>query len=86
MARTTGTAKGVRAETLGKINSLGAAVAKSALAESDPFVDVPMRTITNTSYNEARRLLQMGDATLRRNLFNTAQARKFMQTVLLSKG
>ncbi|MSR44403.1 MAG: DNA topoisomerase IV subunit A [Phycisphaerales bacterium] len=76
----------IRDKTLGKIADLGRAVAKAALSESDPFVDVPTRTISNTTYNPARRLLEMGDATLRRNLFNTGQARKFMQTVLLSKG
>lgn len=75
-----------REKTLAKILDLGKSVAKSALEESDPFVDVPTRTMSNTSYNEARRLLQMGDAKLRRNLFNTGQARKFMQTILLSKG
>ncbi|MSQ90100.1 MAG: DNA topoisomerase IV subunit A [Phycisphaerales bacterium] len=75
-----------RDKTLEKITELGRSVAKAALAESDPFVDVPTRTISNTSYNETRRLLEMGDATMRRNLFNTGQARKFMQTVLLSKG
>ncbi|MSR69001.1 MAG: DNA topoisomerase IV subunit A [Phycisphaerales bacterium] len=78
--------QGTRDKTLAKIGELGKSVAKSALAESDPFVDVPTRTMSNTTYNETRRLLQMGDATLRRNLFNTGQARKFMQTVLLSKG
>lgn len=75
-----------REKTLSKILDLGRSVAKSALAETDPFVDVPSRTMSNTTYNETRRLLQMGDATLRRNLFNTGQARKFMQMVLLSKG
>ncbi len=84
--RTAGASGKVREETLGKIGALGKAVAKTALAEDDPFVNVPMRTMSNTSYNEKRRLLEMGDATLRRNLFNTAQARKFMQTLLLSKG
>ncbi len=78
--------QGTRDKTLAKISDLGKSVAKTALAEADPFVDVPTRTMSNTSYNEAKRLLQMGDATLRRNLFNTGQARKFMQTVLLSKG
>ncbi len=78
--------QGTRDKTLAKISDLGKSVAKSALAEVDPFVDVPTRTMSNTTYNETRRLLQMGDATLRRNLFNTGQARKFMQTVLLSKG
>lgn len=78
--------KATREKTLGKISELGKSVAKAALAESDPYLDVPTRTISNTSYNEAKRLLEMGDATLRRNLFNTGQARKFMQTVLLSKG
>ncbi len=75
-----------REKTLGKILDLGKSVAKSAIAETDPFVDVPSRTMSNTTYNEVRKLLQMGDATLRRNLFNTGQARKFMQMVLLSKG
>ena len=75
-----------REKTLRKILDLGKSVAKSALAETDPFVDVPSRTMSNTTYNEVRKLLQMGDATLRRNLFNTGQARKFMQMVLLSKG
>ncbi len=78
--------QGTRDKTLQKIGALGKSVAKAALAEADPYVDVPTRTMSNTSYNETKRLLQMGDATLRRNLFNTGQARKFMQTVLLSKG
>ncbi len=86
VVRRMASSKAVREKTLGKLIDLGKSVAKSALAETDPFVDVPSRTMSNTTYNEARRLLQMGDATLRRNLFNTGQARKFMQTVLLSKG
>ena len=74
------------AQTRKGIVELGARVVKQSLAETDPFVDVPLRSLSNTSFNARKRLLEMGDSTQRRNLFNTAQARKFMQTVLLSKG
>ncbi|MSR18464.1 MAG: DNA topoisomerase IV subunit A [Phycisphaerales bacterium] len=73
-------------KTLESICGMGARVVKQSLAEIDPFVDVPQRTLSNTTYNERKRLLEMGQSKLRRNLFNTAQAKKFMQTLLLSKG
>ena len=69
-----------------KIEQLAGEVVKASLKMRDPFVDIPTRTVTNTSYNKKKRILEMGDATQRRNLFNTGQAKKFMQTLLLAKG
>lgn len=73
-------------ETIKAIKTFGANVVKESLALNDPFVDIPTRSIANVSYNKTRRMLEMGSATQRRNLFNLAQAKRFMQTVLLAEG
>jgi DNA topoisomerase-6 subunit A len=68
--------------TQAKILELGQQVVRSSLAQRDPFVDIPLRTVTNMKWNKSRRILEMGSNSQRRNLFNLGQARKFMQTVL----
>lgn len=70
------------AETQRKIRDLGDRIVTSSLAQRDPFVDIPLRTVSNMRWNKSRRILEMGSNTQRRNLFNLGQARKFMQTVL----
>ncbi len=72
------------AATQKKIHSMAQSVVKTALAGDDPFVDVPTRSLSNTNYNRKRRILEMGQSTQRRNLFNLGQARKFMQTMIVS--
>ena len=73
-------------QTLKRIKELGAGVVQRSVALEDPFVDVPTRSISNVSYNKTRRMLEMGSAKQRRNLFNLGQAKKFMQTLLLAEG
>ena len=67
-------------KTIGKIEDLGKQVVKNSLAQKDPFVDVPTRSISNTQFNKRRRILEMGGNSQRRNLFNLGQATKFMRT------
>ncbi|MCH2134471.1 MAG: DNA topoisomerase IV subunit A [Phycisphaerales bacterium] len=73
-------------ETTGKIEKLCTTVVKSSLAQKDPFLDIPIRSVSNMKFNHRERILEMGDNTQRRTLFNVGQARKFMQSILLSKG
>jgi len=68
--------------TLGKIVELADRVSKSAFAGREPRVDIPSRTRTNTNWNKKRGILEMGDATAARELFNLNQAKQFMQTML----
>lgn len=72
--------------TIDNLTKLGSAVAKVAVSGKDPIVDVPTRTLANTSFNRKKRTLQMGEATQQRELFNLNQAKKFMQTMLLASG
>ena len=72
--------------TTRKIQEMTSTVVKTSMAGRDPFVDVPTRALSNTKWNKTRRILQMGDASQRRNLFNLGQAKKFMQTMLIADG
>ncbi|MAJ45931.1 MAG: DNA topoisomerase VI [Planctomycetes bacterium TMED75] len=72
--------------TISRINELATEVVDSSLAEQDPFMEVPTRAVSNMRFNRAKRILEMGSNTQRRELFNLNQARKFMQTLLLAKG
>ena len=72
--------------TAGALVTLADGVVKSALAGREPRVEVPTRSSSNTRWNKSRGILQMGSATQTRQLFNMGQARKFMQTLLHSKG
>ncbi|MEO1371687.1 MAG: hypothetical protein AAFU75_04355, partial [Planctomycetota bacterium] len=49
-------------------------LAKQALAEKDPQFTIPVRANSNTEWDEASRILRMGDRTQIRELFNLGQA------------
>jgi DNA topoisomerase-6 subunit A len=57
-------------------------VSKTALAMREPKIEIPLRTKSNTIWNKKRGILEMGDASLERELFNLNQAKQFMQTCL----
>ena len=68
------------------IELLADGVARDGLKGREPSVEIPLRTVTNMNWNKQKRILEMGDSTQTRSLFNVGQARKFMQTLLLAKG
>ncbi|HEY1922118.1 MAG TPA: DNA topoisomerase IV subunit A [Tepidisphaeraceae bacterium] len=68
--------------TLGKIVNLADDVSGAALKGRDIAVAIPTRSRSNTIWNKKRGILQMGDATSDRELFNLNQAKQFMQTML----
>lgn len=70
------------ARTVSKLVTLADAVAKTTLAGREPKVSIPLRTKSNTTWNKKVGILQMGDATADRELFNLNQAKQFMQTML----
>lgn len=72
--------------TVARVRELGERVVEESLALRDPFVDIPLRTLSNTRFDRKRRIVEMGDSTQRRNLFNLGQAKKFMQMMLQANG
>jgi DNA topoisomerase VI subunit A len=68
--------------TLGKIVNLADGVSSSAFKGQDIAVAIPTRSRSNTNWNKKRGILEMGDASADRELFNLNQAKQFMQTML----
>ncbi len=60
--------------------------APAAAKRRDPYVDVPTRSLSNVKYNKAKRFIEMGRNTNRRQLFNLSQAKSYMQTMLVASG
>ena len=71
-------------DTGAKIENLAKSVAQHAFKQKDPFVDIPTRALSNVSFNEKTRYIEMGHKTQRRNFFNYGQAKRFMQTMLVA--
>ncbi len=68
--------------TMKKVVAMANDVSTSAFKGKDITLSIPARTRTNTLWNKKRGILEMGDATSERQLFNLNQAKQFMQTML----
>lgn len=73
-------------KTLGSIRDLADTVVQSAERGRAPYVDIPSRSLSNVRFNQSKRIIEMGGGTNRRELFNLAQARSYMQTLLVASG
>ena len=50
----------------------------------NPALEIRTRTLSNVSFNEKKKIIELGDRTQSREFFNTAMVRKFMQTMLVA--
>ena len=73
-------------KTLGSIRDLADSVVKSADSGRAPYVEIPSRSLSNVRFNQSRKIIEMGSSRNRRELFNLAQARSYMQTILVGSG
>src|SRR5882724_5653952 len=73
-------------KTLGSIRGLAYSVVQSAERGRAPHVDIPSRSLSNVRFNQSKRIIEMGTGRNRRELFNLAQARSYMQTLLVGTG
>jgi DNA topoisomerase-6 subunit A len=73
-------------KTMGSIVGLADGVVVAAEKRRDPHVDIPSRTLSNVRYSPRKRILEMGSATNRRQLFDLSQAKAYMRTMLVASG
>jgi len=73
-------------KTLKLIRGLADEVAAAAEKRRDPWLDIPTRSLSNVRFNKARKIIEMGGQTNRRQLFNLSQAKSYMQTLLVATG
>ncbi len=72
--------------TVDAITGLSQSVVKSVSKMRDPNIEIPSRSLSNVTFNERKKILEMGKKSTSRTLFNLSQARSFMQTILLASG
>ena len=72
--------------TLGQIFNMASRLAATVERDDEPLLAIPTRSLGNVSFNEKKRILQMGSKTTSRELFNLSQAKSFMQTTLVAAG
>ena len=73
-------------KTLKRLVELADEVVAAADRSRDPHMDIPARSLSNVRYNKAKRFIEMGRNTNRRQLFNLSQAKSYMQTMLVASG
>jgi DNA topoisomerase-6 subunit A len=73
-------------KTLRDLVGLADRIVVDAQKKRDPYLDIPARTLSNIRYNKTKRFLEMGTSRNRRQLFNLAQAKVYMQSVLIASG
>jgi DNA topoisomerase VI subunit A len=67
-----------------KLVGLADLVITAAQRAKDPTMAIPIRALSNVTFNERKGLLEMGDKKQARSFFNVGMAKKFMQTMLVA--
>lgn len=67
-----------------KLVGLADLVIQAAERSKDPTIQIPIRALSNVSFNERKGMIEMGDKKQARSFFNIGMAKKFMQTMLVA--
>lgn len=68
-------------EAIKKIIEIGKKLVKEIERGENPSLEIPIRTLSNVSFDRKTGLITMGDKTATRYFFNVAHIRKFVQTI-----
>ncbi len=76
-----------------RITDMASSIAGLVDGESDPFIEIPSRTLSNVQFNEKRGIIELLDGKQKRFFFSLlgrrkgegSQAKKFMQTVRVAE-
>ncbi|VVB80873.1 Type 2 DNA topoisomerase 6 subunit A [uncultured archaeon] len=63
------------------IEELGKELVKDVLANKQPKMTVPIRALSNITFDRKTETLRLGNNTAERNFFNVAHSKKFLQTL-----
>ncbi|MFH0962090.1 MAG: DNA topoisomerase IV subunit A [archaeon] len=66
-----------------KLEKMGRGVAEQIKRGDNPYVSIPVRALSNITFNKEKKTLSLGSQESKRYFVNVAHARKFMQTMLV---
>ena len=64
-----------------KIKELGEKLLEEIEKGENPYLDIPIRSLSNINFNLEKQVLEIGDSSSKRYFFNVAHIRKFVQTL-----
>src|SRR5689334_5884778 len=67
-----------------KLVGMADVVIAAAEKSKDPAFAIPIRALSNVSFNERKGMIEMGGKKQERTFFNVGMAKKFMQTMLVA--
>ncbi len=67
-----------------KLTGMADVVIGAAQRSKDPTFAIPIRALSNVSFNERKGMIEMGGKKQARSFFNVGMAKKFMQTMLVA--
>src|SRR5574339_169384 len=67
-----------------KLVGIADIVVTAAERSKDPTFAIPIRALSNVSFNARKGMIEMGNKKQERTFFNTGMAKKFMQTMLVA--
>ncbi|HDJ89744.1 MAG TPA: DNA topoisomerase VI, partial [Thermoprotei archaeon] len=70
-------------EIIRKLEELGKLVVEKIMREEKPYLEIPLRTLSNTIWDKKRRILMLGPKKSIRSFFDINESKKFMQTLLM---
>jgi DNA topoisomerase-6 subunit A len=73
-------------KTLAALKKLASDVENFASRSRSPYLEIKSRSLSNIRFNQTRRILEMGNGSTQRELFNLSQAKAYMQTLLVGSG
>lgn len=69
---------------MGKFEGLASQILNQINKKQNPSMDIPIRALSNVSFDKKKSIIQLGDAKEKRYFFNIAMAKRFMQTLLIA--
>lgn len=66
------------------LRELGNGVLKQIRGGENPYVEIPVRSFSNVEFDEKKKVISLGDQESKRFFFSVAQAKKFMQTMIVA--
>ena len=70
-----------KSEASERLTELGQRLVAEIEKEKNPSLDVPIRNLSNISFDRKTKLLKLGRKTAKRYFFNVGHAKKFVQTL-----
>ena len=70
-------------EIIKRLEALAAKIAAQVMRGRPPYIEIPVRSFSNTIWDEKRKILRLGPAKARREFLDSKEVKKFMQTLLM---